>query len=179
MTERRHQYWAASAAVRAQDTGPEFFDVVDDHPGSDFAGFYRGFSTSYRLRAGRGTWFHIPLPTPTMIADRATALTGVTLLWDVDDHARIAWVTLHIGGATRIELSPRATSIRGSVETEFDTSHGLKIRMLRTEFGLERPVPVTMSVQLCVQAEAGEAPGVIRFYGAGAAFVESAQQGDR
>jgi len=174
VSERRHQFWAASGAVRSQDTGPEFFDIVDDHPGSDVAGFYRGFTTSYRLRAGRGTWFHIPLPTPAMIADAPTLLTGVTLLWDVDDHARITWVTVHIGGATRIELTSRAQTVQGVVETEFETPHGLRIRTLRTDFELEQPVPVTMGVQLCVQAEAGESAGVVRFYGAGASFIESA-----
>lgn len=173
MTDPRHQFWAASSAVRAQDTGPEYFDIVDEHPGSDVMGFYRGFSTSYRLRAGRGTWFHIPLPTPAMIAGEPVKLSGVTLLWDVEDHARITWVTLHIGAATRIELSPHLNTVNGSVEMEFETPHGLKLRTLRTEFELDQPVPVTMGVQLCVQAEAGEASGVLRFYGAGAAFVES------
>ena len=175
MTEKRHDYWASSAAVRAQDTGPEFFEIVDEHPGSDYAGFHRGFTTSYRLRAGRGTWFHFPLPTPALIASAPTALRRITLLWDADEHARITWVTVHIGGATRVELSPRATEVHGNVDSESETPHGLKIRTLRTEFELEPAVPITMGVQVCIYAEAADQAGVIRYYGAGATFIETAR----
>ena len=41
------EIWIPSAAVRSQHTGSTVFDVVDDHPGSEFSGFYRGFTTSF------------------------------------------------------------------------------------------------------------------------------------
>lgn len=167
------EFWAASAAIRAQDTGSEFFDIVDGQAGSDISGFYRGFTTSFRLKTGRSTWFHVPLPTPSMLGGKQLALTKVSLLWDFEDGACFTWVTIHLGGATRIELTPRATKISGNIDTKLEYPNGMKVTMRRTEFPLAEPLPVTMGVQLCLNGEAPECAGTLRFYGAGAAFVEA------
>lgn len=173
MSNKLWELWAASAAVRVQDMGPDFFETVDDHPGSDVAGFYRGFSTSFRLKPGKGTWFHFPLPTPSLIAGLPMALRRVSLLWEAVDAAVLTWATIHVGGVKRIELSPRASVIEGSPDAAFETPHGLKVAAIRTVFDLTEPVAASMGVQLCVFGEAREGAGTLRFYGAGAAFEEA------
>jgi hypothetical protein len=74
------EIWVPSAAVRSQHTGGTVFDLVDDHPGSEFAGFYRGFTTSFKLRAGKDSWFHFPITTPSMIAGVRLAIERLSLL---------------------------------------------------------------------------------------------------
>lgn len=164
------EFWAASAAIRAQDIGPDFFAPIDDHPGSEISGFYRGFTTSFRLKAGRNTWFHCPLPTPTLLNDTEISLSRVSLLWDQEDGAQLSWITLHHGGANRIELTERAKAVTGEVHTEFTTPHGLKIRTLRADFPIASPLRTGMGLQLCIHGEALDTAGTLRFFGAGALF---------
>ena len=172
MTQQDYEFWAASAAVRAQDTHAGIFDVVDDHAGSQEAGFNRGFSTSFRLKPGTSTWFHVPIPTPALIAGQKLVLTRLSLLWFTEDDLQLSWATAHIGGARRMELSTRATPIEGVVDTDLEMPHGLKVTTLRKDFPLDQPVPVDMGVQLCLHAEASPDGngGTFRFYGAGASF---------
>jgi len=167
------EFWAASASIRAQDTGPGIFDIVDGQAGSDVAGFYRGFTTSFRLKAGKSTWFHVPLPTPTVIWGKRLSLSTVTLLWDCEDGACFTWATIHLGGATRIELTSRATAISGEIDTALEYPNGMKVTTRRTDLPLAEPLPVTMGLQLCLNGEAPEKAGTLRFYGAGATFIES------
>lgn len=174
MSDPDYEFWASSAAVRIQDAGPNFLDVVDQQENSDQSGFYRGFTTSFRLKAGKGTWFHFPLPTPSVIGGASLALSRVTILWDCEDGARLSWATVHHGGANRIELSPRESEISGRIESDFETPHGLKIRMRRQDFAIDAPLPVAMGLQLCLYGEAVKEAGTVRFYGAGAAFTRIA-----
>ena len=169
----RHEFWVASAAIRAQDAGPNTFEEVDGHAGSQIAGFYRGFSTSFRLKPEKNTWFHIPLPTPSLIGGGNLKLVTVSLLWDAEDDAYFDWATIHHGGATRIELTPRAEEIKGEIETEKEYPHGLKVVMRRSDFDLADPLPISMGLQLCLSGQSGGYAGTLRFYGAGAFFQEA------
>jgi hypothetical protein len=169
-TSRSTEIWIPSAAVRSQHIGDTVFDVVDDHPGSDFAGFYRGFTTSFKLRAGRDSWFHFPITTPSMIAGTPFALERLSLLWETDGAASIAWVTMHHGGRTRVELSPRNTPIEGELEAFQQDPRWPPMAMRRSDWRIDPVLPVAMGIQLCIFASAANAPGVVRFYGAGASF---------
>ena len=52
------QYWVPGSAVRNQESGPDYLDIVDDRPGSDQHGFHRGFASSFRIRPDKEVWFH-------------------------------------------------------------------------------------------------------------------------
>jgi hypothetical protein len=164
------EIWVPSAAVRGQHQGSEIFDVVDEHPGSELTGFYRGFSASFRLRAGKDSWFHFPIATPAMIAGAPLALERLSLLWETDEAASIGWVTMHHGGQTRIELSPRNRPIEGELHSVQQDPRWPRMAMRRTDWSIDPPLPVAMGIQLCVWVSAGDAAGIVRFYGAGASF---------
>ena len=167
------EIWVPSAAVRSQYTGSMVFDVVDEHPGSEVAGFYRGFTTSFKLCAGKDSWFHFPITTPSMIAGAPLAIERLSLLWETEDAASIAWVTMHHGGQTRLELSPRDTRIQGELQAIQQDLRWPRMAMRRTDWRIDPILPVTMGVQLCIFVAATDAPGIVRFYGAGASFCPS------
>ena len=102
--------WVPSAAVVPQERGPDVFAPVDGADWSEGVGFYRGFFSAFRIRAGQSVWFHFPLPTPVEQDGQHMALLAVELLWEVLDDARISWATVQHGGMDRIELIPRLTS---------------------------------------------------------------------
>jgi hypothetical protein len=164
------EIWMPSAAVRSQHTGDTVFDLVDDHPGSEFGGFYRGFTTSFKLRAGKDCWFHFPITTPSMIAGVPLALARLSLLWETQDAAVIEWVTMHHGGQTRLELSPRQTPIQGELQASRQDPRWPAMAMRRTDWRIDPVLPVAMGIQLCIFVRAADAPGIVRFYGAGASF---------
>jgi len=169
-TQGSTEIWAPSAAVRSQHTGDTIFDRVDDQPGSELAGFYRGFTTSFKVRAGKDSWFHFPITTPSMIAGVPLALERLSLLWEMEGAASITWVTMHHGGQTRIELSPRNTPIAGQLQAIQQDPRWPVMAMRRSDWCIDPVLPVVMGIQLCIFVCAADAPGIVRFYGAGASF---------
>lgn len=168
--------WVPSAAVVPQERGPDVFAAVDGADWSEGVGFYRGFFSAFRIRAGQSVWFHFPLLTPVEQDGQHMALLAVELLWEVLDDARISWATVQHGGMDRIELIPRMTSpasvaVPFEPEPEFRPWCPVTNRQL-SEMPLGTPLPVRFGVQLCVQVSAGEADGTVRFYGAGASFTQ-------
>ena len=168
--------WVPSAAVVPQERGPDVFAPVDGADWSEGVGFYRGFFSAFRIRAGQSVWFHFPLPTPVEQDGQHMALLAVELLWEVLDDARISWATVQHGGMDRIELIPRLTS-PASVAVPFDPDPEFRpccpiTNRQLSEMQLGTPLPVRFGVQLCVQVSAGEADGTVRFYGAGASFTQ-------
>lgn len=103
------RHWVPAASVVPQERGPEFLGPVDGADWSDGTGFYRGFFTSFRVRAGKAVWFHWPLPTPVELGDHRVALHSLSLLWETGDGALLNWATMQHGGMDRIELIPRLT----------------------------------------------------------------------
>ncbi|HKT86030.1 MAG TPA: hypothetical protein VJQ77_08100 [Novosphingobium sp.] len=169
-----HRQWLASAAVVPQERGPEFLGIIDDAPWSEGLGFNRGFFSAFRVRAGKDVWFHWPFPTPVLADGRQLYLTGMNLLWEVADGARIGWITLQHGGMDRMELSPRQAA-PDSIEVPFDCPPELRkwypaVNRRLTRLALPEPLPLTYGVQLSVLVSAGEQDGTVRFYGAGADF---------
>ena len=167
--------WIPAASVVPQERGPEFLAAVDGAEWSEGAGFYRGFFSAFRIRSGKDVWFHLPLPTPVEQDGRPLSLQSISLLWEVLDGARIAWMTMQHGGMERIELIPRLTSpasvpVPFEPDPEFRQYCPVTDRQL-SEIALPRPLPLRFGVQLCVLITAPQdADGTVRFYGAGAAF---------
>jgi len=169
--------WVPGAAVMPQERGPEYFAPVDGADWSEGVGFYRGFFTSFRLRAGKEAWFHFPLPVPVERNGATLALASVSLLWEVCDGAALSWMTLQHGGMERYELTPRLTE-PASEPVPYDPPEGFRpycppnARRL-TEIPFDPPLALRFGVQLCVSVRAPEADGTVRFYGAGAAVTEA------
>lgn len=170
------RHWVPAAAVVAQECGPDFLGMVDDAAWSEGRGFYRGFFTTFRIRAGKSVWFHWPLPTPVVLGGQRVALASASLLWEVMDGAAISWITVQHGGMDRIELtgrmqSPDAVPVPFTPAEEFRPYCPETHRQL-SELPLPEPLVMQFGVQLCVMVSASEAQdGSIRFYGAGADFV--------
>lgn len=168
--------WVPAAAFVPQERGPDFLGIVDDADWSEGFGFYRGFFSSFRVKAGRAVWFHVPLPTPVELDGRPLSLTSLSLLWEVGDDARINWVTAQHGGMDRIELTsrgaaPDAVPVPFEPAPEFRPWCPATNRQL-SEMVLPLPLPLRFGVQLCVMVSAPEQDGLVRFYGAGAAFSD-------
>jgi hypothetical protein len=170
------RHWVPAAAVVPQERGAEFFAAVDGAGWSEGLGFYRGFFSAFRLRAGKDVWFHWPLPTPTELDGRPLFLSSVSLLWEVSDGARISWVTVQHGGMERVELTPRLAS-PAAVGVPFEPGPEFarwcpETNRQLSEMPLPAPLPLRFGVQLCVMVSAAEQDGTVRFYGAGAAFSD-------
>jgi hypothetical protein len=171
--------WVPAAAVVPQECGPEFLGIVDGADWSEGRGFYRGFFTTFTIKAGKTVWFHWPLPTPVEIDGRQLALASVSLLWETLEGAAIRWITVQHGGMDRIELtarmqSPAAEPVPFEPSPEFRPYCPETNRQLST-LPLPTPLPLRFGVQLCVMVSApDDADAAVRFYGAGADFVACA-----
>lgn len=168
--------WVPAAAVVPQERGPDFLGIVNDADWSEGIGFYRGFFTTFSIRAGKSVWFHWPLPTPVEQDGRQLALQSTSLLWEANDGARIDWVTVQHGGMDRIELTtrlqpPPAVPVPFEPEPDFRQWCPVTDRQL-SEMPLPDPLPLRFGVQLCVMVSAPQDhDGTMRFYGAGADFI--------
>lgn len=169
------EIWLPPAAIQIQEQGPEYFEVVDGKPWSDQTGFHRGFSTSFRIRAGKEVWFHFPFPTPVR-QNTATEVhaESVSLLWETEGGAQISWVVLHHGGIHRQHLTEPGVPISGRPQPYEPPAQWRQYypdcAPIKTDLAVEPPMRMEFGLQLCVLARAEEAPGTIRFYGAGVIF---------
>lgn len=172
------RHWLPSGAVVPQERGSEFLAPVDGAGWSEGSGFYRGFFSAFRLRAGKDVWFHFPLPTQVEQDGKPLFLHSVSLLWETMDAARIGWIVLQHGGMERLPLTERLVE-PASEPAPFEPPelwrnyYPPSARRL-TEIELSPRVPLRFGVQLCVMVTAPEAEGTVRFYGAGAAFSDEA-----
>lgn len=177
MREIVEKIWLPGAAVVLQERGSDFIAPVDGADWSDGCGFYRGFFTAFRIRAGKDVWFHFPLPTPVRRDGRSLALSGLTLLWETMDEAVLTWVVLQHGGMERLPLTERLAPVP-SVPVPFDPPekwrefYPASDRRLST-FPMPEPLPLSFGLQLSIGVRTGERDGTVRFYGAGAEFCEA------
>lgn len=171
------RHWVPSAAVQVQERGPDFLGIVDDAAWSEGFGFHRGFFSAFVIRAGKHVWFHFPLPTPVEQDGKPLWLDSVSLLWEVDADARIGWIVAQHGGMERLPLTERLQA-PPSEPAPFDPPelwrdyYPTNARRL-TEIAVRPRVPLRFGVQLCVMVSAPERDGLVRFYGAGAAFSDA------
>jgi hypothetical protein len=150
--------WLPAAAVIPQERGPGYLGVVDGADWSEGIGFYRGFFSSFRIKAGKAVWFHWPFPTPVEQNGQALYLHSLSLLWECLDGAQIGWMTVQHGGMERIELTPRLTApasvpVPFEPEPEFKPYCPVTDRQL-SEISLPQPLPLRFGVQLCVMVSA-------------------------
>lgn len=169
--------WVPSAAIQAQERGPEFLGIVDDAEWSNGRGFYRGYFSAFRIKAGKSVWFHFPLPTTVELLGKPLWLAAVSLLWETLDGARVDWLTVQHGGMDRLELIGRGGTIPAEAQP-FDVPADALGRIPETsrkltEVQLREPLAVRFGVQLCVMITADDRDGTARFFGAGAAFADS------
>lgn len=169
--------WVSSAAVQAQECGPEFLGVVDNAEWSNGRGFYRGYFSAFRIRAEKSVWFHFPLPTTVELNGEPLCLATVSLLWETLDGAQIEWLTVQHGGVDRVELIRRGETPPAQVQP-FEMPQDARGRIPETsrqltEIRLEEPIALRFGAQLCIMVTAGDRDGIARFYGAGAGFANS------
>lgn len=173
------RHWLPSAAVVPQERGADFLGPVDDAEWSEGLGYYRGFFSSFRVKAGKAVWFHWPLPTPVEQDGRPLLLDAVSLLWETREGARIGWIVAQHGGMERRPLTerlaePPSIAVPHEVSDTERPYHPEGLRRL-TEISLNPRLQLRFGVQLCVMISAEpERDGLVRFYGAGAAFADSA-----
>jgi hypothetical protein len=170
------RHWLPSAAVVPQERGPEYLAAVDGAEWSEGLGFHRGFFSAFRIRAGKDVWFHFPLPTPVELGGRPVWLDSVSLLWETDDDARIGWIVVQHGGMERLPLTerlaaPPAEPAPFDPPEQWRQYYPASDRRL-TEIPVGPRVPLRFGIQLCVMVSAPERDGLVRFYGAGAAFSD-------
>jgi hypothetical protein len=172
------RHWLPSAAVVPQERGPDYLAAVDGTNWSEGQGYYRGFFSAFRLRAGKDVWFHFPFQTPVEQDGKTLFLHSVSLLWECMEGAKIGWMVLQHGGMERRPLTERLAAAP-AVPVPFDPPelwrqyYPASNRQL-TELTLNPRVPLRFGVQLCIMVTAPEAEGTVRFYGAGAAFSDEA-----
>lgn len=170
------RHWVPSAAVVPQERGSAFLGVVDSAEWSEGCGFYRGFFTAFRIKAGKDVWFHFPLQTPVESNGNQLFLESLSLLWECLDGARISWIVAQHGGMERLPLTERMGAI-SSRPVPFDPPelwrnfYPTACRQL-SELTLQPRLPLMYGVQLCVMVSASDADATVRFYGAGAAFSD-------
>lgn len=167
--------WLPAAAVVPQERGSEFIGEVDGAAWSEGVGFYRGFFSAFRVKAGKAVWFHWPFAIPVERDGAGFVLTEVSLLWETLDGARIDWMTVQHGGMERVELTPRLHA-PASVPVPFEPAPEFQPWCPETdrrlsEIRLPAPLHLRFGVQLCVMVGAGDSDGTVRFYGAGAGFA--------
>ncbi|MFD1612304.1 hypothetical protein ACFSCW_10865 [Sphingomonas tabacisoli] len=173
------RHWVPSAAVQVQERGAEYLGPVDGADWSEGVGFHRGFFSAFRVRAGKDVWFHFPLPTPVEIGGKPLHLDSVSLLWETGDGAQLTWLVLQHGGMERLPLTERLAPLPSSPEPfeppELWRQYYPASDRRLTELPVSPRVPLRFGVQLCVLASAAvDRDGLVRFYGAGAAFADGA-----
>ncbi len=172
------RHWVPSAAVVPQERGPEFLGPVDGTDWSDGIGLYRGFFSSFRVRAGKDVWFHFPVPTLVEQGGKPLFLDSVSLLWECLDGAALTWLVIQHGGMERLALTERMAA-PPALPAPFDPPeqwrqyHPASDRQL-TELALTPRLSLRFGVQLCIMVSAPEQDGTVRFHGAGAAFSDAA-----
>jgi len=177
MTGIIEKIWLPSASVVPQERGHDFLGVVDGAEWSEGVGFHRGFFSTFRILAGRDVWFHFPFPTPVARDGKDMALSGISLLWETLDDAKINWLVLQHGGMERLPLTERETEPPSVVvpfeppERWRDYYPASQRRLSRIQ--LDRKLELDFGLQLCIGVSAGASDGTVRFYGAGAEFSEA------
>lgn len=166
--------WVPGAAVVLQERGSDFVAAADGANWSEGHGFYRGFFTAFRIRAGKDVWFHFPFPTPVRRDTKPLALVATTLLWETLDEAELTWIVLQHGGMERLPLTERLAPVVSdpvpfAPPEQWREYYPASNRRL-SRFAMSEPLPLRFGLQLSVGVRAARQDGTVRFYGAGADF---------
>lgn len=111
---------------------------------------------------GRNNWFHLPIPTPTIIKGDHGALDWLALKVWMNENVRIAQIHVRMGDLKIIDESP------GWVGQDRDTEE-------RISFNGDSVLYTNAAINLCTKVEflSGTPRGRIIFRGAGAVFKRS------
>ena len=158
------EHWLAHAAVVPQETGPDWLGTVDQAPWSEGRGFYRGFSASFAIQPGKDVWFHWPFQIAA-----GSQVAGFKLLWETAGAARIGWAVAHHGGSERLPLTERLAELTGEAipfaPPELWRDRYPPMQRILSDLPLGEVLTARFGVQLCIMV-AGNAGGIVRFYGA-------------
>lgn len=142
--------------------------VEDPVPGTVMV--HAGYGTLVHQPAGTENWFHIPLPSPTILdSDTEVAVVRVAFRARVNENARIKAVELwrnneKISGGDPVEWSDEPIYKAWWVGDEWPAGSAAPPRIMHSDGGL--------SLRFRVAFLDGAVPGEITFQGAGAQFDE-------
>lgn len=141
--------WIHGVAVKPEFVGDEYFVPVE-YDGTKYAytelvGLPQGPGGTWRGRAGTTSWFHVALPTPTLVDGAPVSLTKLTVAFKTEEGAFLgnvhAW-----DGANRI-VAESGLQLQGA--------HNGTDGNEAAAFALDQPQPVTcgLIVSLSIQFE--------------------------
>lgn len=154
----RYDYWIHGVSTFVEDPVPVTLMV------------HAGYGTLVQQPAGTDNWFHIPLPSPTILDDDSeVAVVRVAFNARVNENACIKAVELwmndeRISGGAPVEWSGEHLYQELWVGDEWPAGSAAPPRIKHADGGL--------SLRFRVEFRDGAIPGQITFQGAGAQFDE-------
>jgi hypothetical protein len=155
----QHTVWTSGYTFQAQFTGPGALVQVNNVPWSDIVGLKEGFGITYRAEDGKGNWFHVSIPTPTVSAGTKAKLNKVYALYAIDTWALLKAVDIYDGP----KLVKRINGL------SFTGNHSGGIDLQNTFDASVNDITFGIGISLLMEC----APGLdanISFTGAGAEF---------
>ncbi len=167
-----HTMWAHGTAFSPPEFPTTGLDNVDDVPYTDVIGMRRGPGAFWRGEPGNGNWFHVSIPTPTIIGGDTVQLRRVFVKYSVGDSAAIAPSGASIAdvqawaGSDRIQQFgpfPAGQEKFGDHRGALDADN---------TFVLTNPPIVTAGIGISVRVEFLQGGGepIVQFTAAGAEF---------
>lgn len=149
MSERRYDYWTHGVATILEY--PERAKLVR----------HSGYGTSVEQEAKTKGWFHIPIPTPSVLeGDTTIGIKTFALVAKVNENAKVD--RLHLRRGKDLIFDKEVSFIGTAINQAFSDF------LATTSTG-----STGNAVTLCVHVEflTGSPRGRVEFYGAGACFV--------
>ena len=79
--------------------------TVESPENLEHQGIHFGWGTDLVLKPGAGSWFHIPLPVPAVVADYPVYLKKIVLLFETEGNASLKQVHIYDGQAVLQEFN--------------------------------------------------------------------------
>ena len=169
-----HTMWAHGTAFSPPEFPTTGLDNVDDVPYTDVIGMRRGPGAFWRGEPGNGNWFHVSIPTPTIIGGDAVRLRRVFVKYNAGASgsflpyqagANITDVQAWEGSGRLQQFGP----FPGGQEKFGDHRGALDAD---NTFVLSNPPVVTAGIGISVRVEFPQGSGepIVQFTAAGAEF---------
>jgi hypothetical protein len=78
-------------------SSPGDLETVNGIGWTDLVGLRQGWGTTFRGKAGKTIWFHIPFPTPTIVNNVQSMLSRLDVLFDINGQATVE--SVHLWGS--------------------------------------------------------------------------------
>jgi hypothetical protein len=82
-----HASWTHGTAFQPAERPLDGLSNVDGIAWTDVVGLRQGWGASYNGNAGRANWFHVPIPTPVIVAGARAKLVKVFVMFRCGDPA--------------------------------------------------------------------------------------------